>query len=266
LYNTIIVSEIDSILRDAVQTHRNFGIYLAQSDKPNFNDARAELSLARDSAVFEGSILRGRIASDLGVVSVREGLYRRAHEHMPDDEALEYVESGVDGIKLSYTALKTILNNHSAQLRKRQLEAAAHGHICATMNTWLRAVQTAQLLDGEIGPQKQADQAAVDDQWMLGRGKLLEPGAWTHGKRGDDGYAAAETAFLGLRAERINGGAMHMLKGIKWGVVRGLPELGYRLATDSTNRAHIAYTAGQLAAQSFTRNGAIAAALDYQRF
>jgi hypothetical protein len=197
---------------------------------------------------------------------VREGLYRRAYEDMPDDEALEYVESGIDGIKLAYTSLKTVLNNHGAQLRKRQLEAAAHGHICATMNTWLRAVQTAQLLDGEISPEKKADQAAVDDQWMLGRGKLLEPGAWAHGKRGNDSYAATETAFLGLRAERINGGAVHMLKAIKWGIVRGLPELGYCLTTDPTNRAHIAYSAGQLAAQSFTRSGAIAAALDYQRF
>jgi hypothetical protein len=134
------------------------------------------------------------------------------------------------------------------------------------MNAWFRATQTSQLLAGDIGPKKKADRAAVDAQWMLGRGKPDEPGAYVHGKQGDNGYWSTQTSFLGLRGERINGGSVHFAKAVKWCAVRGIPELGRRLVTDSANRKQATLTAGRLSLESITRKGAIAAALDYRRF
>ena len=58
----------------------------------------------------------------------------------------------------------------------------------------------------------------------------------------------------------------HVAKALKWGAVRGLPELARRSVTDPANRKQAWLTAGRLSVESVTRSGAMAAALDYRRF
>jgi len=233
--------------------------------------ARSKLYRAEDIVTsandpLKEAVFEGRNRNDLGVISVREGLYLRNHDGAPDHEALVFAETGLWRIETSYNGLRSILLNRQSELAERGWEPSVKAHLCGTMNTWLRATQTAQLLRGDISLYKKADQAAIDAQWMLGRGRPDEPGAWIYGQEGDNGYWSTQTAFLGMRAEIINGGSVHFLKAMKWGIIRGVPEFSRRVVTDSENRKQTILTAGRLTLESTTRKRAIEAVLDHQRF
>jgi len=252
----------------AIQGH---GIELAKAYPPDFIGARtgllhAQSLVAQEDDPLKLAIFRERTSNDLGVVDVREGLYRRSHEGASNEEALGYVDEGIVDINLSYASLLNLLLSSGPELRARGWEHSVKAHICASMSTWFRAIQTAQLLSGSIAEHQETLPSALDAQWMLGRGKEGEPGAWVYGKDGDNGYWSTQVAFLGMRGERINGGMAHVLRGLKWGLARGVPEFFRREATDPQNRLPILKTVGRLSLESASRKTAIAAALDYRRF
>jgi hypothetical protein len=257
------------------------GISIAKAEEPNFELARTMLYEAEyivgipelesepgaaPESPLKAAIFSGRNMNDLGVVSVREGLFLRNHRGAHDEEAEAYVAAGIKEIELSYISLRNLLTDNAQTLTEKKWTESVHSHICGTMNTWFRATQTGQLLRNEIGPDKKANQAVVAAQWMLGRGTAKEPGAYVHGQRGNNGYYAVQTPFLGLRGEVINGGSAHLAKAIKWGAVRGIPELSRRVATDPDNRRQILLTVARLTLESTSRERAIAAALNHQRF
>ena|GEM_PF-3226788 len=254
------------------EQHKDAAINAAKADEPDFMAARQGLAAAR-AEVERGCdnplaviIYAGRIANDLGVVDVRQGLYERSYQGVSSDEALRQVRNGASQIQGSYILLRTTQRARWEEVAEHGWSRSLNAHLTGTMNTWFRATQTAQLLAGEIGIDKPADAKVVAAQWMLGRGRADEPGAWSYGRNGDNGYFSTQTAFLGVRGERVNGGREHNLKALKWFAMRGVPELLRRTVTDPTNGDAAWKTAGRLTLESLSRRRAIEAALDYRRF
>jgi hypothetical protein len=247
------------------------GIQLAKAHEPDFETARRTLIHSRDIARLsynglKSEIYAARVANDLGVVDVREGLYLREYGGLTNEDTLEYVNGGLSKIRMSYGVLLTnILTRKAPQLEEYGWVSAVEGHITGTMNTWFRTTQTAQILAGEIGPNKPADKETKAAQWMVGEGTPDRPGARVRGRLGDNGYWSIQTDLLSARGERINGGRGNLPRAIGT-ALRGTPELGRRLITDRSNTVAMIKTAGRLSIESRTRHTAMAAALDYRRF
>jgi hypothetical protein len=253
------MSELD--FGDRANQYRGVGNELALFSQPDFYRARTALHTALEIVESHDdelmtNIFAARITGDFGVMDVREGLYHRAFDDASEAEVMDFISRGVGELDVSYRSLIGILSDRGDIVSKRGWEEDVQGITGATMNAWLRATQTQQLVSGELGPNVRATKEAARAQWMLGRGSEHEPGAWVYSHQGNDAHAAVETPFLGMRAERINGGLVHVLKGLKWSIVRGLPELGRRLHSDPESRGDLLRTSGRLVVQSLTRGTA----------
>jgi hypothetical protein len=243
------------------------GMTYATQAEPDFGRARAALEDSEYFSVQEHDALRvalfgGRVMNELAIIDIRQGLYRYQRGTISDEEALAHAYNGTEYVAFACNALVSTLDENQKELQDTGQKQGVHSLIAGTMCSWFCGIQTTQLLDGTIGPDKRASDEAAAAQWMLG-----QRGAWLHAQIGESHFWSCVIPYIGLRAERINGGPVHALKGLKWAIVRGYPELSAsKNSLPPESRDHILAVTRHLVRESVSRQGAIDAALDYQRF
>lgn len=253
-----------------VESLKEDAIHMAKQAVPEIIGAHQVLDEAKGLLLeHDWSVVRdlhmGRLACDDEVIDIRHGLYLRNYQELSDDQAAEMVWDARAGLINSYLGMRMFSQPGGLRSGEEQLLPKIKANIGATQKVIFQTTQTHQALTGQLTKEKKATSEIAADQWMLGRGRLQEPGAYANGKEGDNKYWSTQTCFIGVRGEVVNGGLEHYLKAAKW-LVRGLPELAKATLLDGEDRKMAWLTTGRLTLELLSRQRALAAIVDHQQF
>jgi len=225
---------------------------LSRAVKPDFAEAHMKadnglrLLTVREPSIPNALHIAG-VETDIAAVEVRKGLHANN---------LSYVQDGTAEIFEAYDSVRYLVRSGGLARIDQPLLPAIRSQLAIMQTYWFKGVQAQQIMGGRLSKHEKADEDIVREGWMLGRGILLEPGAWRNARQGIDHAAAVETAFTGVRAEVINGGIEHRLKAAKWAIVRGAPELPAAMLL-GPHRMRTARSAGRLVFESMRRSTAL---------